>query len=71
MAYLNADRALHTGLIDRFSAFRKTLVERRTRYALYKRTIEELGALTDRDLADLGVSRSDVRRIAYEAAYGG
>jgi uncharacterized protein YjiS (DUF1127 family) len=28
-----------------------------------------LGALSNRDLADLGISRSEVRRIAWEAAY--
>jgi uncharacterized protein YjiS (DUF1127 family) len=33
----------------------------------YKRTVSELGSLTDRDLADLGISRSDIPRLAREA----
>ena len=30
----------------------------------YRRTVRELTALTDRDLADLGISRSDIYRVA-------
>ena len=40
------------------------------RWRLYRRTLEELSALNDRDLADLGLSRSMIRGIAIEAAYG-
>ena len=43
--------------------------ERRAKRRAYKTTIAELGALSNRDLADLGISRSEVRRIAWEAAY--
>ncbi|SMO34156.1 DUF1127 domain-containing protein [Paracoccus laeviglucosivorans] len=32
-----------------------------------KRTTEELNALRDRDLADLGISRLDIARLAAEA----
>ncbi|SFR06779.1 DUF1127 domain-containing protein [Poseidonocella sedimentorum] len=41
-----------------------------TRRAAYNRTYSELSALTDRDLNDLGISRSDIERIAREDAYG-
>jgi uncharacterized protein YjiS (DUF1127 family) len=40
------------------------------RYRLYRRTYAELNALTSRDLDDLGISRSMITRLAYEAAYG-
>ena len=33
--------------------------------ALERRTIKELSALTDRELHDLGIGRSDIRSIAY------
>ena len=33
----------------------------------YSRTVAELESLTNRDLADLGISRSDIRRLAREA----
>ena len=34
----------------------------------YSRTVNELRALSNRDLADLGISRPDIRRLAREAA---
>ena len=41
-----------------------------SRYRVYRRTYAELDALTTRDLDDLGISRSMITRLAYEAAYG-
>jgi uncharacterized protein YjiS (DUF1127 family) len=38
------------------------------RWQRYKRTVGELSALSSRDLADLGIQRADIRRIAREAA---
>jgi uncharacterized protein YjiS (DUF1127 family) len=40
------------------------------RYREYRKTLAELSALTDRDLADLDISRSDIGYIAYQGAYG-
>ena len=40
------------------------------RWRVYRRTLDELSALDDRDLADLGLSRSMIRGVAIEAAYG-
>ncbi|WP_081780776.1 DUF1127 domain-containing protein [Sulfitobacter noctilucicola] len=39
-------------------------------YAVYRRTRSELASLSDRSLADLGIARSNIRRMALEAAYG-
>lgn len=42
----------------------------KTRYGnwqRYKRTVSELASLSDRDLADLGIARSDIPRLAREA----
>lgn len=36
----------------------------------FQRTYAELEALTTRELDDLGLSRSMITRVAYEAAYG-
>ncbi|AUH35391.1 hypothetical protein CUV01_11325 [Paracoccus tegillarcae] len=44
--------------------------ENRARNAVYRQTIRELNSLTERDLSDLGIHRSMIRRIALEAAYG-
>ena len=35
-----------------------------------RRTVAELNSLTDRELADLGIHRADIRQIAIQAAYG-
>lgn len=34
----------------------------------YRHTMNELGALSNRELADIGISRSDIQRIAKETA---
>ena len=42
----------------------------KTRYSnwiRYTRTINELEGLSNRDLADLGIARADIRRLAREA----
>jgi uncharacterized protein YjiS (DUF1127 family) len=36
---------------------------------VYRATYSELSALTDRDLGDLGIPRSSIKRLAMEAAY--
>ncbi|WP_083194251.1 DUF1127 domain-containing protein [Leisingera sp. JC1] len=40
------------------------------RRKIYRTTCHELSVLSDRDLADLGIARSSIRRLALEAAYG-
>ncbi|PID36823.1 MAG: hypothetical protein CR993_03165 [Rhodobacterales bacterium] len=39
-----------------------------TQYRMFHTTQEELSALSDRELTDLGISRSEITRIAREAA---
>jgi uncharacterized protein YjiS (DUF1127 family) len=36
----------------------------------YEASLRELSRLGDRELADIGVSRSDIQRIAWETARG-
>lgn len=38
------------------------------RWNRYSRTVQELNHLTNRELADLGLTRSDISRVAREAA---
>jgi len=43
----------------------------KSRYATWKRysrTVSELESLTNRELADLGIARPDIRKLAREAA---
>lgn len=44
--------------------------ENRARRAIYNRTLGELSAMSDRDLADIGIARVQIEDIAFEAAYG-
>ncbi len=62
-----ADRAEITG---RLSATLKNIGVRFDQYRVYRRTHAELSALSNRDLADLGINRSMITSIATEAAYG-
>lgn len=48
-------------------AFVDALVARISRYAMYRRTMNELSALNDRELADLGLNRSQLSRVARQA----
>ena len=41
----------------------------RAKRRVYRATYHELSALTDRDLRDLDIPRSDIKRLAWEAAY--
>ncbi|MBD3677450.1 MAG: DUF1127 domain-containing protein [Rhodobacteraceae bacterium] len=72
MAYANIDLARLDGfgLKARYHQILDTLAERAARRAVYRKTVSELQSLRDRDLADLGFHRSEIARIANEAAYG-
>ncbi len=67
MAYATETR---TGLSlgQRIAYIRATLADSVARNKVYRTTLNELSALTDRDLADLGISRSAIKSIALEAA---
>jgi uncharacterized protein YjiS (DUF1127 family) len=68
MAYIND--VLNPGLGDRLRAAMQHLREVRTRRALFNQTVAELSALSNRDLADLGIARTEIRAIARTHAYG-
>ena len=44
--------------------FARSVATNLRRIQLYHRTVAELNALGDRELADLGIARGDIRRIA-------
>lgn len=69
MAYANEIRtgAANAGFLSNLVSI---LGDRVAKYKIYRSTVVELEMLTDRELADLGVSRSMIKGIAIEAAYG-
>ncbi|GGH30178.1 protein of unknown function [Cribrihabitans marinus] len=52
-----------------FATLLDNLVTRFTQYRLYRQTVNELSELSNRELDDLGLNRSMIRRVAYQAAY--
>jgi uncharacterized protein YjiS (DUF1127 family) len=71
MAYASAHSSHAAGgflgsIADTVSALRSAWQRSR----VYVRTYNELSALSTRELQDLGISRSMISRLAYEAAYG-
>lgn len=43
------------------------MIKRWMLHARYRKTVKELTQLTDRDLADLGIHRSDIARVAKQS----
>jgi uncharacterized protein YjiS (DUF1127 family) len=70
MAYATDIRAYGATLSQRISETRAALADRYAKYSTYRRTLDELASLTDRDLMDLGINRFMIKSIAHEAAYG-
>ena len=68
MTYVNA-RSSSVGMADRVAAMFKVVKESADRRQMYRRTVAELNALSDRDLADLGMARCDIAAAAHEATY--
>ena len=68
MAYVNS-RSLSLSFSDRVSSMVKMISEALARRQLYTQTLAELSSLTDRDLTDLGLSRSSIADEARKAAY--
>jgi len=70
MAYANSIRAAGGNFADRLAAISKSVQTLMAQRRMFGQTFRELNALTDRELADLGIHRADIRRIAAQAAYG-
>lgn len=70
MAYVSTTRATSLNLVQRFDEFRARMAEATAQRKTYKTTVAELSALSNRELADLGLHRSMIKQIALEAAYG-
>jgi uncharacterized protein YjiS (DUF1127 family) len=42
----------------------KSIAKKISEYNRYRRTVAELSNLTNRDLADIGIARCDIQRVA-------
>lgn len=70
MAYVNTTRAAQSSVSDRFTALFAGFSAMMQRRRVYDQTVRELRVLTDRELSDLGISRSAIPDVARAAAYG-
>lgn len=70
MTMANDIRTQEQSFGERIAGFVKGFQENRQRRKVFRETLSELKALSSRDLADLGINRSMITRVAAEAAYG-
>jgi uncharacterized protein YjiS (DUF1127 family) len=74
MAFYNDISNSPLGLADRalaaISQVASATYQRHLKRRMYRATLTELSNLSNRDLNDLGIARSSIRRVAYETAYG-
>ena len=71
MSMFNEVAPVRPAINNRTGGFLNGVSQRFAQYRTYRRTLDDLEALTDRELADLGVSRHLIRAVAYRAAYDG
>ena len=69
MAYATQTSQIQGALAARISEALDNIRTRFERRRVYKRTLTELQSLSTRELADLGLNRSMLARVAYQAAY--
>ncbi len=70
MAFANNPNHASHGLHTDFSAAVYTAMQSVSNYRAYRRTVSELSKLGRTELADLGLHRSEIRRVATEVVYG-
>ncbi|MGV6803121.1 MAG: DUF1127 domain-containing protein [Ruegeria sp.] len=70
MAVLTQSNSVLDQLVHRAKAYAAQYEETRAKHKLFRQTVRELGNLTNRELADLGIDRSMITSIAHDAAYG-
>jgi len=68
MAVATNSTALKSNPANGLSALFEAARTRFARYRMYRQTVNELSALSNRELADLGLHRSMIRRLAMQAA---
>ena len=70
MAFVTEVSLKNITLKDRAIALWGTIKDNFVKRRAYRRTVNELCALSSAELNDLGLNRSMIRRIAYETTYG-
>jgi uncharacterized protein YjiS (DUF1127 family) len=67
---LGTPGASHAELATRGSSLLQRAIDWFAEQQRYRRTLNELSALSDRELEDIGITRSDIERVARRCARG-
>ncbi len=70
MAYAAHSKSIDLSFGTRLREIREQATEAFKAYRIYRKTVAELNELGPRELNDLGLNQSMIRRVALEAAYG-
>jgi len=68
MAYVNTTTAPTTTFFARIGTAFDALATRYKQHRMYRETFDGLSALSNRELNDLGLNRSELRRVSWESA---
>ena len=68
MAYVNTATTNTSSFFARIGTAFDALATRYKQHRLYRETLDGLSALSNRELADLGLNRCELRRISWESA---
>ncbi|MBL4807831.1 MAG: DUF1127 domain-containing protein [Rhodobacteraceae bacterium] len=69
MAYISIDQPTAPTLFNRIATAFVSMRQAQANNALFRVTLAELRGLSDRELHDLGLSRSSLIEVAREAVY--
>jgi uncharacterized protein YjiS (DUF1127 family) len=70
MAFATDIHSVNASATGHLLALLKSATTRVANYRMYRKTVGELSTLSSRELDDLGLNRSMIKRVAMEAAYG-
>ena len=70
MAYATDTATVGISFSQRFTEFCASVTDRMQKAQVYRTTATELQNLSNRELADLGITRDAIKGIAIQAAYG-
>ena len=70
MAHVSTSFSTGFSFAARIEALVEAFKEAREQRQKYNQTVRELSGMSDRDLADIGISRFDIKDIAEQHVYG-